>query len=82
MMSSAAQPVEIIPGHRESHSGVQRKLFAFTPESLFAFSQESCSPSPRNRFRLHPGIPFALPRNPHKRHNLAEEAVETEIGAP
>jgi tetratricopeptide (TPR) repeat protein len=66
-MSSAATPVEIVPGHRESHSGVGRKLFAFPPESVFVFSPESCSPSPRNRFRVHPGIPFALPRNPHLR---------------
>jgi predicted ester cyclase len=58
-------PVEIIPGHRENHSGVERKPFAFPPESLFAFSPESCSSSPRNAFRVHPGIPFALPRNPH-----------------
>jgi hypothetical protein len=65
MMSSAAVPVEIIPGYRESHSGIGRKPFAFPPESLFAFSPESCSSSPRNRFRVHPGIPFALPRNPH-----------------
>jgi hypothetical protein len=64
-MSSAAVPVEIIPGYRESHSGIERKPFAFPPESLFAFSQESCSSSPRNRFHVHPGIPFALPRNPH-----------------
>ena len=28
VVSSAAQPVEIIPGHRESHSGVERKPFA------------------------------------------------------
>src|SRR5882762_5444620 len=65
MMSSAAVPVEIIPGHRESHSGIGRKLFAFPPESLFVFSPESCSPSARNAFRVHPGILFALPRNPH-----------------
>src|SRR5258708_241278 len=64
MMSSAAQPVEIIPGHHESHSGIGRKPFAFPPESLFAFSPESCSSSPRNAFRVHPGILFALPRNP------------------
>jgi len=68
-MSSAAQPVEIIPGHRESHSGVERKPFAFPPESLFAFSPESCSSSPRNRFHVHPGILFALPRNPQCRSN-------------
>jgi len=28
-------------GHRESHSGLGRKPFAFPPESLFAFSPES-----------------------------------------
>src|SRR5437016_13795565 len=67
MMSSAAVPVEIIPGHRENHSGLGRKLFAFPPESLFVFSPESCSPSARNAFRVHSGILFALPRNPHLR---------------
>jgi hypothetical protein len=51
-------------GQRESHSGLGRKPFAFPSESLFAFSPESCSSSPRNRFRVHPGILFALPRNP------------------
>jgi hypothetical protein len=45
-MSGAAQPVEIHPGHRENHSGNERKLFAFPPEPLFAFSPESCSPCP------------------------------------
>ena len=54
MMSSAAAPVEIIPGHRESHSGIGRKPFAFPPESLFAFSPESCSSSPRNAFAFTP----------------------------
>jgi hypothetical protein len=44
--------MEIIPGHRESHSGIERKLFAFPPESLFAFSPESLSRSPRNPFHL------------------------------
>ena len=66
VMSNAAAPVEIIPGHRESHSGIEQKPFAFPPESLFAFSPESCSSSPRNRFHVHPGIPFALPRNPQQ----------------
>jgi hypothetical protein len=64
VMSSAAVPVEIIPGLRESHSGIARKLFAFPPESLFAFSPESRSPSPRNSFRVHPGILFVFARNP------------------
>jgi hypothetical protein len=70
-MSNAATPVEIIPGHRESHSGVEQKPFAFPPESPFAFSQESCSSSPRNRFHVHPGIPFALPRNPQTKAGQA-----------
>jgi hypothetical protein len=65
MMSSAAVPLKH-SGDRESHSGIRRKPFAFPPESLFAFSPESCSSSLRNRFRVHPGIPFALHRNPHK----------------
>ncbi len=51
-------------GHRESHSGIKRKPFAFPPESLFVFSPESCSPSPRNAFRVHPGILFVFARNP------------------
>jgi hypothetical protein len=59
MMSSAAVPLKH-SGDRESHSGIRRKPFAFPPESLFAFSPESCSSSPRNRFRDHPGIPVRL----------------------
>ena len=79
VMSSAAVPVEIIPGHRESHSGIGRKPFAFPPESLFAFSPESCSSSPRNRFHVHPGIPFALPRNPHSLGRLTLSAANCAI---
>jgi hypothetical protein len=49
-------------GHRESHSGIGRKPFAFppespftfSPESLFAFTPESFSRSPRNPFHLRP----------------------------
>jgi hypothetical protein len=63
MMSSAAVPLNH-SGHPESHSGIRRKLFAFPPESLFTFGPESCSSSPRNRFRDHPGILFVLHRNP------------------
>ena len=64
VMSSAAGPVEIIPAHGENDSGLRRKPFAFPSESLFAFSPESCSPSPRNAFRDHPGIAFAFARMP------------------
>jgi len=64
-MSSAAVPPKKRSGHRENDSGLGRKPFAFPSESLFAFSPESRSPSPRNRFRVHPGILFAFARNPH-----------------
>ena len=64
MMSSAALLWKSFRADRESHSGMGRKPFAFPPESLFAFSPESCSSSPRNAFRVHPGIPFAFARNP------------------
>ena len=64
-MSSAAQPVEIIPDHREKRSGLLRKPFTFSPGILFTFSPESCSPSPRNVFHVPAGIAFTLPRNPH-----------------
>ena len=66
MMSSAATPVKKHSGHRENDSGIGRKPFAFPPESLFAFTPESFSPSPRNRFHVPPGILFALPRNPQR----------------
>jgi hypothetical protein len=68
-LSAGASSCQKHSGHRESHSGIRRKLFAFPPESLFTFSPESCSSSPRNRFHVHPGILFALPRNPHQVDN-------------
>jgi hypothetical protein len=52
--------------HRENDSGAARKPFAFPSESLFTFSPESCSPSPRNAFHVHPGIAFTFRRNPHR----------------
>jgi hypothetical protein len=52
--------LEVGPG-----PGAGRKPFAFPPESPFTFSPESHSPSSRNRFHVHPGIAFTLPRNPH-----------------
>jgi hypothetical protein len=64
-MSSAASPVEIILGIAKAIPGSDKNPFAFPPELLFAFSPKSCSSSPRNAVRDHPGIPFALPRNPH-----------------
>ena len=66
MMSSAAVPLENIPGIVKAIPGSGEKPFAFPPESLFAFSPESRSPSARNRFHVHPGILFAFARNPHQ----------------
>jgi hypothetical protein len=57
--------VENIPGIVKAIPGRGRKPFAFPPESLFAFSPESRSSSPRNAFHDHPGILFAFARNPH-----------------
>jgi hypothetical protein len=62
MMSSAATLVGKHSGHRESHSGLRRKpfaflsesLFTFSPESPFTFTPESFSRSPRNPFHLRP----------------------------
>jgi hypothetical protein len=56
--------------------GLGRKPFAFPSESLFAFSPESFSPSPRNRFRVHPGILFALPRNPQPDSRSSDASLE------
>src|ERR1019366_1853212 len=53
IMSSAAVPPKKHSGHRESHSGIGRKPFAFPPESLFAFSPESFSPCPGIRTKAH-----------------------------
>jgi hypothetical protein len=54
MMSSAGMPEENIPGIVKAIPGLGPKPFAFPPESLFAFSPERCSRSPRNPFRLRP----------------------------
>jgi hypothetical protein len=43
-----------LSGEHEHDSGLGRKPFALTPESLFAFTPESFSRSPRNPFRLRP----------------------------
>jgi hypothetical protein len=49
MMSSAATLVGKHSGHRESHSGLRRKPFAFPSESLFTFSLESLFAFPQPR---------------------------------
>ena len=47
------------------HDGV--KVFGFIAESVFTIIPESCSGSPRNSVRNHPGIAFTLDRIPHNR---------------
>ena len=48
----------------ERDSGIGLKLFGFIAESVFTFIPESCSGSPRNAVRNHPGIAFTFPRIP------------------
>jgi hypothetical protein len=48
----------------ERRSGIDLKLFGFIAESVFTFIPESCSRSPRNGVRIHPGIAFTFPRIP------------------
>ena len=67
MMSSAALPVEIIPDHRESHSGIRRKTIRLPagitvrlqPGIVFVFTPERFSRSPRNPVRLAPESAFS-----------------------
>ena len=66
MLSSAAGLMEI-RAQAERDSGIGLKLFGFIPEPVFTFIPESCSGSPRNAVRNHPGIAFILPRNPQTR---------------
>jgi 5-methylcytosine-specific restriction endonuclease McrA len=42
-----------------------RKLFGFIPDSVFTFIPDHCSESSRIGVRIHRGIAFTFPRNPH-----------------
>ena len=64
MLSSAAGLMEI-RAQAERDSGIGLKLFGFIAESVFTFIPESCSRSPRNSVRNHPGIAFTFLRIPH-----------------
>ena len=68
MLSSAAGLMKI-RAQVERDSGVSMKLFGFIAESVFTIIPESCSGSPRNSVRHHPGIAFALDRIPHLESN-------------
>jgi len=65
VLSSAAVFIRMFRAQAERDSGAGLKLFGFITESVFTFIPESCSLSPRNGVRNHPGIAFTLPRIPH-----------------
>jgi hypothetical protein len=65
VLSSAAYLIEI-RAQAERDSGIDLKLFGFIAESVFTFIPESCSRSPRNGVRNHPGIAFTFLRIPHR----------------
>jgi len=50
----------------ERGSGIGLKLFGFIVESVFTFIPESCSDSPRNNVRNHPGAAFTFVRIPQR----------------
>src|SRR5579863_7556376 len=62
VLSSAACLMEI-RAQAERDTGIDLKLFGFIPES--------CSRSPRNGVRNHPGIAFTFPRIPQVATGLA-----------
>ena len=64
MMSSATSLWKLFRAQAERDSGIGLKLFGFLAESTFTIIPESCSGSPRNSVRNHPGIAFTFVRNP------------------
>jgi hypothetical protein len=65
VMSSAAGLWKLFRDQAERGSGIGLKLFGFIAESTFTIIPESCSGSPRNSVRNHPGIAFTFSRIPH-----------------
>jgi hypothetical protein len=62
-------------GEAEPDSGIDLKLFGFIAEPVFAFIPESCSRSPRNAVRNHPGMAFILARIPQLWFESAGQGV-------
>ena len=73
-MSSAAVPVENIPGIVKAIPG--------SGENCSPSPRNRCSPSARNRFHVHPGILFAFARNPHPYSEKSERLLAVYGGAP
>jgi len=66
VMSSATGLWKLFRDQAERDSGIGLKLFGFIAESVFTIIPESCSGSPRNSVRNHPGIAFTFDRIPHQ----------------
>src|ERR1700733_12572449 len=64
VLSSAARLWKLIRRSRTRFRD-RPKLFGFIPDSVFTFIPDHCSGSSRIGVRLHPGIAFTFPRNPH-----------------
>ena len=64
----------------ERGSGIGLKLFGFIAESVFTIIPESCSGSPRNSVRNHPGTAFTFARIPHAGVRIKAERSEPKGG--
>jgi hypothetical protein len=77
VMSSAAGLWKLFRDQAERGSGIGLKLFGFIAESVFTIIPESCSGSPRNTVRNHPGIAFTFARIPQFMYNsCGQEKLE------
>jgi hypothetical protein len=61
--------------------GIGLKLFGFIAESVFTITPESCSGSPRNTVRNHPGMAFGFDRIPHD-HGSPVKRCKFVYGSP
>ena len=75
MLSSAAGLWKSFRAQAERGSGIGLKLFGFIAESVFTFIPESCSGSPRNAVRNHPGTAFTFHRIPQAAYNTDSDDV-------
>jgi hypothetical protein len=76
VLSSATGLWKLFRDQAERDSGIGLKLFGFIAESVFTIIPESCSGSPRNAVRNHPGIAFILDRIPQRPSNDPRIACE------
>jgi len=69
VMSSATGLWKLFRVQAERGSEIGLKVFGFIAESVFTIIPESCSGSPRNAVRNHPGFAFTFDRIPHATTN-------------